>query len=208
MKKIIGFITMLSTILSFCGIVLALKNHYTLAIVLLLLCGLCDSFDGTVARKYKYSNKQKVYGVELDSLSDILAFGIFPAMLTIIIAEYKIYALIPAMFYLLCGLIRLAYFNTLEITKEKEPNTFIGIPITTVAIVYPIVFYIFRVVNYATIKYVMPILLVILGISFIINIKIPKPNTINILKKIFNKYVINYLIIPLSLIVIIDLCYF
>ncbi len=213
MKKIIGFyrkcdlLTMSSTILSLIGIVFALKEHFTISIILLLICGLCDGFDGALARKYKYSKEEKVYGAELDSLSDVLAFGIYPAILTIIIGKSRILIVIAAIFYLLCSLVRLAYFNMLEITKEKIPNTFIGVPITTVAIVYPLVFYLFRVINYELIKYIMPILLVVLGISFVIRIKIPKPDIVKLSKQIFNKYVINLIILPLVLIVLIDMFY-
>ena len=74
---------MLGTSLGFLGITFSFKSQYSLAIICLILCGICDAFDGTIARKYKYSNEAKEYGVQLDSLSDVICFGIFPAVLTV-----------------------------------------------------------------------------------------------------------------------------
>ena len=89
MKKIIGYyrpcdlLTMASVVSALIGILLAFNNHFTLAIGMLVICGLCDAFDGNLARKNKYTLKQRIYGSELDSISDVIAFGIFPALLTI-----------------------------------------------------------------------------------------------------------------------------
>ena len=50
----------------------------------------CDGFDGALARKYKYNEKQKIYGVQLDSLSDVICFGCLPAVLTVAISNHII----------------------------------------------------------------------------------------------------------------------
>ena len=199
MKKIIGYyrkcdlLTMCGTASSLIGIMLLMSEHYTLSVLLMVISGICDAFDGTLARKGKYSEAQRTYGVQLDSLSDVICFGVFPALITATMCNSTI-AKIICVFYALCGVIRLAYFNTLSVTGESKKNTFIGVPITTVSIVYPLMFFILRVINYSLISKVMPIVLLVLGFSFIIRIEIPKVNVAKIFGKILNKYVINFVI--------------
>lgn len=211
--KIIGFyrkcdfVTILSIIFSFLGILLAFNNHIALATILLIFCGLCDVFDGKIARMKEYSNEQKIYGVQLDSLTDLLSFGIFPAIITICVSNFNIWTIIIGLFYVICGLIRLAYFNMLEATEEKMPNTFIGLPITTIAIVYPLIYIIFQIINSELLKIILPITLITLGILFILKIKVPKPNVVAILNKILNKYVVYFIFLPLSIMFIIDIFY-
>ena len=210
--KIIGYyrkcdlLTMCGTASSLIGIMLLMSEHYTLSVLLMIISGICDAFDGTLARKGKYSEAQRTYGVQLDSLSDVICFGVFPALITATMCNSTI-AKIICVFYALCGVIRLAYFNTLSVTGESKKNTFIGVPITTVSIVYPLVFVILRFINYSLISKVMPVVLLILGFSFIIRIEIPKVNVAKIFEKILNKYVINFIVFPLFIIFSADLFY-
>ncbi len=200
------FITMMSIVLALLGMILAYYNHFTISMLLLACCGLCDSFDGIVARKYKYSEKQKIYGGQLDSLADIIAFGIFPAFFTVLIS-YSKFAFVCSIFYILCGVIRLAYFNTLKESKESKANTFIGVPITTVCIVFPIIFLLTRIINLGYLQFILPITLTILAISYVLNINVPKLDVIGFLNKLLNKYVLNILLFPLFIIFISDYFY-
>ena len=82
MKKfIIGFyrkcdfITMTGTLFSFIGLMLVLSQHFTMAVLCMVVSGICDAFDGTVARMSKSTKMEKAYGVQLDSLSDVICFG-------------------------------------------------------------------------------------------------------------------------------------
>ncbi|MFR5856826.1 MAG: sulfatase-like hydrolase/transferase [Bacilli bacterium] len=197
-------LTMFGTIMAFIGMIMAINNHFTISIICLMICGICDGFDGTLARRHNYSESQKVYGSELDSLSDVISFGAFPAILTYLISN-NIYAGLICIIYLMCGVIRLTYFNMLNITKEGKKGTFVGIPITTVAIVYPLVFLIIRFINFELLKWVMPGVLLLLSIFFVLKISIPKPDVVKILKKIFNKYVVNFIVFPLFIVLASDI---
>lgn len=209
-KKIIGFyrkcdlLTMLGTTFSLIGIFLVLNMHYTLASLCLILSGICDAFDGTLARKHQYTKQQQVYGGELDSLSDAICFGLLPAIITAAVSPFLITKIICC-FYMLCGIVRLAYFNTLSITDATKKGKFIGVPITTSSIVLPLTFIITRFINYSYLSTVLPIVLFVLGIAFIVRIEFKKPNVANIFKKIFNKYVINYVLFPIFIVVFSDL---
>ena len=87
-KYIIGyyrkcdFLTMTSIAIAFVGMLLAVQGHFLWATFCMLMSGLCDCFDGKLARKYEYEENAKVYGVQMDSLADVISFGAFPAILT------------------------------------------------------------------------------------------------------------------------------
>ena len=195
---------MFSITTSFFGVIMALHSHYTIAILCLLMSGICDAFDGKLARKYKYSKEAGVFGIQMDSLSDSFCFGAFPAILTCLIAPHPVVYILSAI-YLLCGIIRLAYFNMLVSMDSSNSKSFIGVPITTVSVTYSVIFILLRLINYNLIRYIMPIVLIIQGISFIIRIKIPKydfARLINkIISKVLNKHLINYLYFPLFIII-------
>lgn len=212
MRKIIGFyrkcdlLTMLSIVSAFIGIIFAIKNHYTISMFFLACSGICDAFDGRLARKHKYSNEQKVYGSELDSLADVISFGVFPAVITAFISTNYI-SFIICILYVLCGVVRLAYFNMLSITKTGKSNTFIGLPITSIAIGYPLVFVITRMINFDLLKIAMPATLVVFGLLFILRFEFPKPDVGKIFSKIFNKYTLNYFLFPVFIVVAADIFY-
>ena len=212
MKYFIGFfrkcdlLTMLGTSLAFLGIYLASENHFTVAVFCLLLCGVCDSFDGTLARKYKYSKEEQEYGVQLDSLSDVICFGVLPAVITMLVSKSYISVLIGIIF-MLAGVVRLAYFNMLHTTNKAKTGIYIGVPITAIAIVYPIVFLIVKSINFDILKIVMPSILLIMGLLEVSRINIKKPNVSKIAGKIFNKYVIDLVIFPLFIFLFGDIFY-
>ena len=90
-----------------------------------------DGLDGRGARLTGTSSK---FGVEFDSLADVVAFGVAPAMLVYFyIGQYygRLGVVVCALFVIF-GAIRLARFN---ITTSSEPNSFIGLPIPSAAIV-------------------------------------------------------------------------
>lgn len=88
-KKFIGFyrdcdlLTMTGTCMALLGCVFAINGNRLIPIFLLILSGICDGFDGKLARRHKSTEEQSTYGVQLDSLSDLIAFGVFPLVLTI-----------------------------------------------------------------------------------------------------------------------------
>ena len=88
MKGLIGFydytviLTYLSLFSAVIGMDQAWRGEFTHAIICLFLCGFCDAFDGTVARTKKgRTDDEKTFGIQLDSLCDVIAFGVFPAFL-------------------------------------------------------------------------------------------------------------------------------
>ena len=101
------------------GIFLSIQQHFAYATLCMILCGICDAFDGKLARKYKYEKNAQVYGVQLDSLADVICSGVFPAILTTMQSPSVVTCIVCA-FYILCGVIRLAYFNTMAADEKAE----------------------------------------------------------------------------------------
>ena len=74
--------TYLATVLGVGGIFLAADGLHLPAVFCLLLAGLLDTFDGRIARTKKdRSEQQKHFGIQIDSLNDLICFGVLPAMI-------------------------------------------------------------------------------------------------------------------------------
>jgi CDP-diacylglycerol--serine O-phosphatidyltransferase len=113
------------------SIVEASQSHFVLAAWLVLLALVFDGLDGRVARM---TNTTSQFGVEFDSLADIISFGIAPAMLLYFFIghEFGRFGILVSALYVIFGAIRLARFNIS--TAKTDPNVFIGLPIPTAAV--------------------------------------------------------------------------
>ena len=113
-------LTYISFASSISGIFLATRGHFNWAIFCLAFSGLCDMFDGKIARtKKNRTEEEKCFGIQIDSLADIVCFGILPIVLGFKLGMCHVYGIAILLFYGLAGLIRLAYFNVME---EKRPE--------------------------------------------------------------------------------------
>ena len=94
-----------------------------------MFSGLCDAFDGKVARtKKNRSDVEKNFGIQIDSLTDVVAFGVLPACIGYAMLRkfpfMERFPLISVFFaimliYMLAAMIRLAYFNVMEEERQK-----------------------------------------------------------------------------------------
>ena len=117
-------ITLMNLSFGIMSIVFVLKGFTNFSVLFLFLAALFDRFDGMVARKY---NIESDFGKELDSLSDLISFGLAPALLVYEISLYQVPTVgaVLVVFYVLCGAIRLARYNV-----QEFDGAFYGIPIT------------------------------------------------------------------------------
>lgn len=109
----------------------AFIGRFELACWLVLVSLIFDGLDGRIARLTGTTSK---FGVEFDSLADIVAFGVAPAMILYFYGgfHYGRFGVVAAGLYVVFGAIRLARFNV--ITSHSEPNVFIGLPIPAAAV--------------------------------------------------------------------------
>jgi CDP-diacylglycerol--serine O-phosphatidyltransferase len=143
--------TVILTYLSLSSAVFGIYSSFTydkgamIAIWCLLFSGFCDMFDGAVARTKKRTKQEKAFGIQLDSLADLVCFGVLPTII-----GYKLglgdkwWYIIFMIVYTLCALIRLAYFNVTEEERQKVTNGkrkyYEGLPVTSAAMLFPFVF--------------------------------------------------------------------
>lgn len=119
----------------FCGfyaIIATLKANYLFAAIAILVALVFDGLDGRIARMTKTSSK---FGVEYDSLSDLVAFGVAPGVLAYrwALEPWSAWGWLAAALYVTCGALRLARFNVQSETADK--SNFIGLPIPAAAAV-------------------------------------------------------------------------
>lgn len=116
-----------------CGIVSILSvmnENYAMASIFILLAGLVDRYDGRVARFLQVSSD---LGKELDSLADLVSFGVAPSILTYTLYELSnlgpkgLIGYIILIIFPICGAFRLARYNT-----ATFDGVFTGVPITIV----------------------------------------------------------------------------
>lgn len=137
-------LTYIGAILGVCGIVASFNGNILLAIVFLMLSAVCDMFDGKIARTMKRTKQEKRFGIQIDSLSDFVCFGVQPAMIGYNIGMREWYFLPIIIYYILAALIRLAYYNVMEEERqnktEKDLEMCTGLPVPPSAIIFPVVY--------------------------------------------------------------------
>lgn len=170
-----------AVILTYIGVIAAVigmasTHHLKAALICLIISGVCDMFDGTVARMCKRTDAEKHFGVEIDSLADTVSFVVFPTVLFLNTIENStnILALIIASAYVLAGIIRLGWFNVHTANTETKSDTYTGLPVTSAAIIVPVVYLIGTLLNLNdTIYYIM---MAMIAFLFVLNFKLKKLN--------------------------------
>ncbi len=167
-------VTYVGTLASLIGICLALKHRIRTAIICLVVSGVCDMFDGKVARKEKNRTEEdKNYGVEIDSLSDTVCFVVFPIIISIAMGMNHWYNMIIYAIYGLAGIIRLAYFNVTT-SNDVVIKKYTGLPVTSIAIILPATFLLSFVLKMHIYKIIATCVMALVGFLFISKIKITK----------------------------------
>ena len=138
-------LTYISLGISVFGITRALEGDFRIAIFCLALSGLCDMFDGKIARtKKNRTDDEKSFGIQIDSLCDVVCFGIFPAMICYCLGVNTPAGVAALIFYSVASVIRLAYFNVTETKRQNETSEnrqyYQGLPITSMAIILPFLY--------------------------------------------------------------------
>lgn len=156
------------------GIYLAIAGFANYACICLVLAGVCDMFDGAVARMLSRSEEDKKFGIELDSLADMVDFIALP--IVIILSQNKGSIAVLASFALaICGIARLAHFNIAAMRRKEKLKYYQGLPVTFSALIFPVAFLMAKCFFPEQENHVLPITALITAALNILNIKIPKP---------------------------------
>lgn len=204
-------LTYLSLLSAGTGIVVALSGsgHPYIGVFFLLICGLCDAFDGKVARmKPNRTAREIAFGIQIDSLSDLVAFGVLPACIGAamfrtspfltktlglnrdlwycVLVKYILFAILIV--YILAALIRLAWFNVTEEERQRAGAgarmEYTGLPVTSSALIFPSVLlirYLIQVIFEVDFALLYFFAVILVGYAFVARFKVKKPGLRGIL---------------------------
>lgn len=187
MMKLIGvydytvILTYASIISAVLGMTQAAYGSFTAAILCLLFSGICDAFDGTVARtKKNRTDDEKAFGIQLDSLCDVVSFGVFPAYLCYCMGVDGVVGLVCVGLYCLCAVCRLAFFNVLEAKRqqvEEGSNKYYrGLPVTSISLLFPLLYLFHGFFTAEVFALILHGMLVIVAFLFVLDFRVKKPD--------------------------------
>ena len=185
--RFIGFydytviLTYLSVISAVTGMVFAHKGAFGAAMLCLFVSGFCDAFDGTVARtKKNRTEDEKAFGIQLDSLCDVVSFGAAPAFACYCMGVDSAVGVVILCAYVICAVIRLAFFNVQEAKRQQVESGsnkyYRGLPVTTSAMIFPLFYLLRAVLPGKVFVVVLHILMAVTAFLFILDFRVKKPD--------------------------------
>ncbi|MEK4759391.1 CDP-diacylglycerol--serine O-phosphatidyltransferase [Viridibacillus sp. FSL E2-0187] len=163
-KKMKSHLANLITIgnLSFGGasIMATINESYEYSVLFIFIAALLDRYDGKVARKY---NQESALGKQLDSMSDIISFGVAPALLMyeVVVSQFGTVGMVVTVMYMACGAFRLARFNITE-----SNGFFTGLPITAAGAILTASFFFISILSTVFYMFLFPILSILMISTF------------------------------------------
>lgn len=182
--KLVGFynytvwLTYAGAAAAVCGIFFSAGGHPFWGIICLLFAGATDMFDGKIASTMKRNEAEKNFGIQIDSLCDLISFGVLPVAIGYGLGLSGGFFFVSAVLYIICAIIRLAYFNVDEIMRQKNENgsrkTYYGLPVTAAAMLFPLIYGLKDLLGAALLP-VYQVALFAVAAAFILKFKIRKP---------------------------------
>lgn len=190
--RLIGFydytvlLTYMSLFSAVTGITFAAHSRFAIAVFCLFVSGFLDAFDGIVARTKKdRTEDQKNFGIQIDSLVDLIAFGILPAAICYFIGLDGILGMCLEFLLCLCAVIRLAFFNVLETKRQREQGGmnkyYRGLPVTAISIIMPVVYILGRFMPDDMFIIALHIMLAVTAFLFVLDFSVKKPDWLKII---------------------------
>ncbi|MBQ2698924.1 MAG: CDP-alcohol phosphatidyltransferase family protein [Firmicutes bacterium] len=162
------------------GIYLCAQGDAFGAVLCLLFAGCMDMIDGKIASTMKRTSGEKAFGIQIDSLCDLISFGVLPAMIGYAIGLRSTFAIAVMIAFVMAALIRLAYFNVDEFERQQKTTErrkyYEGMPVTTTAVLIPII-YVLRAAMGSFFPIFYCIALMLIACAFLLRFRLPKPGT-------------------------------
>lgn len=177
-------LTYLGLISSVMGMMFTVNGQFRAAVLCLAISGLCDMFDGKVARRKKdRTEDEKNFGIQIDSLCDVVCFGAFPVILAYCLGMRGPLGIFILALYAVNGVIRLGYFNVMETKRQAETSEagkcYRGLPITSISVVLPLVYLIKTVVKRFFVLALHSSMLAV-GMLFVVDFRMSKPKNVTL----------------------------
>lgn len=157
------------------GMALSFVGKMKYAILCLIVCGVADLFDGMIARRCKRTDEEKEFGIQIDSLTDMVSFAVFPVVISFAMGNTQWYHILICVLYVLAAITRLGFFNV-STSVSAETKFYTGLPVTFASLIVVAGFIIGKLFGIAGV--IMPVSLFVTAVLFIVKIKIAKPKGI------------------------------
>lgn len=169
-------ITYLGVAFALAGMNLSICGNLKLCMVCMVIAGVCDLFDGKVARMCKRTEEEKLFGIQIDSLADMVGFVVFPVIIGYSIGLNAWYNILGYVLLVLAGITRLGFFNisVSETNKDIPVKTYSGLPVTSTSIIIPLLWFVCEAIKGLSFEIIYPFVTYLIALFFVFNIKIPK----------------------------------
>lgn len=174
-------VTYVGMLLAVVSMILIMADKMSFAMMCFMVSGICDMFDGTVARMCKRTEEEKNFGIQLDSLADVIDFIALPVVLVIKVCGVQWYSVAACLLYAVFGVARLAYFNVCQEENEDKDSPikyYTGLPVTFAAMIFSLAYLSVMWVDQAVTGYILCGAMVITAMLYILKIKVIKPRRI------------------------------
>ena len=188
---ILTYIGLLSSLFGMANLSIAHSGNpwaFKIAFLCLIFSGFCDMFDGKIARRTKRSAEAKEFGIQIDSLCDLICFGVYPAFIVIKMSHQHWISMIAGALFVLGGVIRLGYFNVMEHERQQQTDEnrkyYQGLPINSSALIFPFIYAVEGFVNrykpklpitIPNMNLIYTIIMFLVAFLFVWDIKVKKP---------------------------------
>ena len=174
-------LTYASLMISVTGLFFAASGKIDMALLCLLISGFLDLFDGMVARTKKdRTDAEKQFGIQIDSLTDVICFGALPALIAYMSGLRAVYQILILAIFVTCGMIRLAYYNVTEQARQASTaevrKSYCGLPITSSALIVPFIYLLRGSIPSGVFETVVTVVFLLCAVAFITPISVRKPH--------------------------------
>ena len=153
---------------------LAIRRETELAMVFLMVSGICDLFDGYLARRTTRSERAARYGRAIDGIVDMPSFGLAPVVL-VLGSGVGWYFVPVAVVFVLCAGLRLAYFDIHGTARVEGGEYYLGVPVTYAALVLPLAYLPVPLLEPVARGAWLSATMLLLAALFVLRRRIPKP---------------------------------
>lgn len=181
MKLFLGYynksviLTYIGAAAAISGMALSFIGEMKYAMLCLIVCGVSDLFDGMIARRCKRSDAEKEFGIQIDSLTDMVSFAVFPVVLSVAMGNTEWYHTLIYIIYVLAAITRLGFFNV-SASTETVTKFYTGLPVTFASLIVVSAYIIGSIFSITQI--ILPVCLFVTALLFVLKIKIAKPRGI------------------------------
>lgn len=170
-------LTYLGALAGLLGVSMSVRGRFPEALLCMAAALICDTLDGIVARRKKNRTRgEMLFGIQIDSLCDLVSFGLCPSVMFYMLGMKTLGDLVLLGAYCLCCVIRLAYFNVLAMEAELGvKGDYHGLPVVCLDVMTPTVYLLFRLMPQSCSLWILRAASAVFGFLYILDFRVKKP---------------------------------